>query len=82
MLCLQKIPTKTKAENEIEENGFWDEHFDRHGGFTGFWSRYIQKLMRGILPIVEVDNFCSHNATLNLECLFRIGKSIQLECKI
>ena len=60
-VVLAKDTTKTKTENEIEENGFWDEHFDRHGGFTGFWSRYIPKINEGNIPIVEVDNFCSHN---------------------
>ena len=26
--------------NETNDKGFWNEHFDKHGGFTGFWSRY------------------------------------------
>ena len=30
-----------------------------HGGFTGFWSRYIPKINERNMPIVEVDNFCS-----------------------
>ena len=25
---------------KLNDKGFWDEHFDKHGGFTGFWSRY------------------------------------------
>lgn len=72
-VVLAKDTTKTKAENEIEENGFWDEHFDKHGGFTGFWSRYIPKINERNIPIVEVDNFCSHNATLNFNACLELA---------
>ena len=72
-IVLAKDTTKTKAENVIEDKGFWDEHFDKHGGFTGFWSRYIPKINEGNISIVEVDNFCSHNATLNFNACLELA---------
>ena len=56
--------------NETNDKGFWDEHFDRHGGFTGFWSRYSSPEDEKLVPENVDDNLCSYNATLNLEnCL-------------
>jgi len=72
-IVLAKDTTKNKAENEIENKSFWDEHFDKHGGFTGFWSRYIPKVNEGNIPIVEVDNFCSFNATLNFDACLELA---------
>lgn len=69
--------TTDKITKDIEQNdkSFWDEHFDKHGGFTGFWSRYAPKDNEKTIPEDVNDNLCSYNITLNLEkCLVLANK--------
>jgi len=69
--------TTGKITKDIEQNdkSFWDEHFDKHGGFTGFWSRYAPKDNEKTIPEDVNDNLCSYNITLNLEkCLVLANK--------
>ena len=69
-IILAKETGNKMIVNEPNDKGFWDEHFDRHGGFTGFWSRYVPTNDERILPENVDDNLCSYNATLILEnCL-------------
>ena len=53
--------TTDKITKDIEQNdkSFWDEHFDKHGGFTGFWSRYAPKDNEKTIPEDVNDNLCS-----------------------
>ena len=69
-IILAKETGNKMIVNEPNDKGFWDEHFDRHGGFTGFWSRYAPSEDEKIVPENVDDNLCSYNATLTLEnCL-------------
>ena len=69
-IILAKETGNETIKNETNDKGFWNEHFDRHGGFTGFWSRYTPGEGEKILPVNMDDNLCSYNATLSLEsCL-------------
>ena len=69
-IILAKETGNETIENETNDKGFWNEHFDKHGGFTGFWSRYAPIKEEKIVPVDVDDNLCSYNATLSLEsCL-------------
>lgn len=69
-IILAKETGKKMIVNETSDKGFWNEHFDKHGGFTGFWSRYAPAKDEKILPANIDDNLCSYNATLSIEsCL-------------
>ncbi len=69
-IILAKETGNKMIVNRTNDKGFWDEHFDRHGGFTGFWSRYTPSKDEKIVPENVDDNLCSYNATLTLEnCL-------------
>jgi len=69
-IILAKETGNKIIENETNDKGFWGEHFDKHGGFTGFWSRYDPAKDEKILLVNVDDNLCSFNATLSLEnCL-------------
>jgi len=69
-IVLAKETTNVTVENEDDGKGFWGEHFDKHGGFTGFWSRYTPTNNEEVLPKNRDDNLCTYNATLNLkDCL-------------
>ena len=69
-IILAKETGNKMIVNRTNDKGFWDEHFDRHGGFTGFWSRYTPSKDEKIVPENVDDNLCSYNATLILEnCL-------------
>ena len=69
-IILAKETGNETINNKTNDKGFWNEHFDKHGGFTGFWSRYTPAEGEKILPINMDDNLCSYNATLSLEnCL-------------
>ncbi|MDC0931540.1 hypothetical protein OAR80_02200 [Methylophilaceae bacterium] len=69
-IILAKETGKETIKNETNDKGFWNEHFDKHGGFTGFWSRYTPGEGEKILPVNMDDNLCSYNVTLSLEnCL-------------
>ena len=69
-IILAKETGKKMIVNETNDKGFWNEHFDKHGGFTGFWSRYAPVKDEKILPVNSDDNLCSYNTTLSLEsCL-------------
>ena len=43
IMLAKETGNKMIAEMKLNDKGFWDEHFDRHGGFTGFWSRICQQ---------------------------------------
>ena len=69
-IILAKETGNKMIVNRTNDKGFWDEHFDKHGGFTGFWSRYTPSKDEKIVPENVDDNLCSYNATLTLEnCL-------------
>ena len=69
-IVLAKETGKKMIVNKTNDKGFWNEHFDKHGGFTGFWSRYVPAKDEKILPANIDDNLCSYNATLSLKnCL-------------
>ena len=69
-IILAKETGNKMIVNGTNDKGFWGEHFDRHGGFTGFWSRYVPAKDEKIVPENLDDNLCSYNATLTLEnCL-------------
>ena len=69
-IILAKETGNKMIVNGTNDKGFWDEHFDRHGGFTGFWSRYATPEDEKLVPENVDDNLCSYNATLTLEnCL-------------
>ena len=64
-IILAKETGNETINNKTNDKGFWNEHFDKHGGFTGFWSRYTPGEGEKILPIIMDDNLCSYNATLS-----------------
>ena len=69
-IILAKETGNKMIVNRTNDKGFWGEHFDKHGGFTGFWSRYTPSKDEKIVPENVNDNLCSYNATLTLEnCL-------------
>ena len=69
-IILAKETGNKMIVNETNVKGFWNEHFDKHGGFTGFWSRYAPVKDEKKLPANIDDNLCSYNATLSLKsCL-------------